>query len=162
MPRVFIPCMTSCLISESRSPKPGILQSPLYLKGTTVSTVTTLVFPTAAESPSGPGEDLAWSPGCDRHMAVQGRLNIVEEVRRIWEEGIVKLHGLCEVQMFENPGRSRSSAARLTTPCSNWDVQLGNNVLYTLPPSPRRYCLHTACDFSPSGKYGSVLCIDLM
>uniref|UniRef100_D4A4Q7 Placenta associated 9 n=1 Tax=Rattus norvegicus TaxID=10116 RepID=D4A4Q7_RAT len=34
---------------------------------------------TAAESPSGPGEDLAWSPGCDRHMAVQGRLNIVEE-----------------------------------------------------------------------------------
>ncbi|XP_038950542.1 placenta-specific protein 9 isoform X1 [Rattus norvegicus] len=33
----------------------------------------------AAESPSGPGEDLAWSPGCDRHMAVQGRLNIVEE-----------------------------------------------------------------------------------
>lgn len=34
----------------------------------------------AAESPSGPGEDLAWSPGCDRHMAVQGRLNIMEEM----------------------------------------------------------------------------------
>lgn len=127
--------------------------------------MTTLVFLTAAESPSGPGEDLAWSPGCDRHMAVQGRLNIVEEVRRVWEEGIVKLHGhlpgwkLCGVQMFENPGRSHSSEARLTTPCSNWDVQLGN-VLYTLPPSPRRYCLHTACDFSPSGKYWLVLCID--
>lgn len=33
----------------------------------------------AAESPSGPGEDLVWSPGCDRHMAVQGRLDIIEE-----------------------------------------------------------------------------------
>ncbi|XP_034353625.1 placenta-specific protein 9 isoform X5 [Arvicanthis niloticus] len=33
----------------------------------------------AAEFPSSPGEDLAWSPGCDRHMAVQSRLDIMEE-----------------------------------------------------------------------------------
>ncbi|XP_052045866.1 placenta-specific protein 9 [Apodemus sylvaticus] len=33
----------------------------------------------AAESPSSPGEDAAWSPGCDRHMAVQSRLDIMEE-----------------------------------------------------------------------------------
>ncbi|XP_059129873.1 placenta-specific protein 9 [Peromyscus eremicus] len=25
-------------------------------------------------------EDLAWSPGCDRHVAVQGRLDIMEEM----------------------------------------------------------------------------------
>ncbi|XP_050998382.1 placenta-specific protein 9 [Acomys russatus] len=33
----------------------------------------------AAESPSSSREDLVWSPGCDRQMAVQGRLNIMEE-----------------------------------------------------------------------------------
>ncbi|GAB1298640.1 Placenta-specific protein 9 [Apodemus speciosus] len=35
--------------------------------------------PSTAESPSSPGEDPAWSPGCDRHMAVQSRLDIMEE-----------------------------------------------------------------------------------
>ncbi|XP_051032662.1 placenta-specific protein 9 [Phodopus roborovskii] len=33
----------------------------------------------AAESPSYSREDVAWSQGCDRHGAVQGRLNIMEE-----------------------------------------------------------------------------------
>uniref|UniRef100_A0A8C2LUV9 Placenta specific 9 n=1 Tax=Cricetulus griseus TaxID=10029 RepID=A0A8C2LUV9_CRIGR len=33
----------------------------------------------AAESSSSSREDIAWSPGCDRHVAVQGRLDIMEE-----------------------------------------------------------------------------------
>lgn len=49
-----------------------------FHKGSPDSTVTRFVFPTAAESPSSPG-DLAGSPGCDRHAAVQRRLDIMEE-----------------------------------------------------------------------------------
>lgn len=122
-----------------------------YHKGSTDSTVTRLVFPTAAESPSSPGEDLAGSPGCDRHTAVQRRLDIMEEVRGARAEGIVMFRGhlpgwkLCGVQMSENPGQSCSPAARLVTPRSHWDVQLGN-VFYNLPP--RRHCLCTARDSS--------------
>lgn len=63
-----------------------------YHKGSTGSTVTRLVFPTAAEPPSSPGEDLAGSIGCDRHTAVQRRLDIMEEVRGAREEGIVMFH----------------------------------------------------------------------
>lgn len=33
----------------------------------------------AAESPGSSREDLAWGPGCDRHVAIQGRLDIMEE-----------------------------------------------------------------------------------
>ncbi|XP_040603792.1 placenta-specific protein 9 [Mesocricetus auratus] len=33
----------------------------------------------ATESPSSSREETAWSPGCDRHVAVQGRLDIMEE-----------------------------------------------------------------------------------
>lgn len=118
-----------CLISESLCLLSLVFCRTLwYHKGTTGSTVTRLVFPTAAESPSSPGEDLAWSPGCDRHMAVQSRLDIMEEVRRAWQEEIMMLHGhlpgweLCGVQMSENPSQSCPPAAKLTTPCSNWDV----------------------------------------
>ena len=100
-----------------------------FHKGSPDSTVTRFVFPTAAESPSSPG-DLAGSPGCDRHAAVQRRLDIMEEVRRAWEEGIMTLRGhlpgrkLCGLQMSENPGQSWSPTARLVTPCSQWDVHL--------------------------------------
>nr|XP_048276963.1 placenta-specific protein 9 isoform X1 [Myodes glareolus] len=33
----------------------------------------------AVESPGSSREDLAWGPGCDRHVAIQGRLDIMEE-----------------------------------------------------------------------------------
>ncbi|CAO2638035.1 Placenta-specific protein 9 [Lemmus lemmus] len=33
----------------------------------------------AAESPGSSREDLPWGPGCDRHVAIQGRLDIMEE-----------------------------------------------------------------------------------
>lgn len=75
------------------SPKPGVLQNPLVPQGNHWLHSDRLVFPIAAESPSSPGEDLAWSPGCDRHVAVQSRLDIMEEVRRAREEEIVKLRG---------------------------------------------------------------------
>lgn len=92
-------------------------------------------FPTAAETTSSSREDLPWSPGCDRHMAVQGRLDVMEEVMRGREEGIMKLHGqppgwrLCGVEMSGNPGRFWSPATKLNTSCSNWDVW-PSNVLY--------------------------------
>ncbi|XP_055468403.1 placenta-specific protein 9 [Psammomys obesus] len=34
----------------------------------------------AVESTSSSREELPWSPGCDRHMAVQGRLDVMEEM----------------------------------------------------------------------------------
>ncbi|XP_034353624.1 placenta-specific protein 9 isoform X2 [Arvicanthis niloticus] len=62
-------------VTSNASDRPTAVQVQNQDADTSVSE---LVVP-AAEFPSSPGEDLAWSPGCDRHMAVQSRLDIMEE-----------------------------------------------------------------------------------
>lgn len=44
-------------------------------------------FPTAAEPFVPSRGEPAWNTGCDRHMAVQDRLDVIEEVTRVvWED----------------------------------------------------------------------------
>lgn len=90
--------------------------------------MTRLVFSTAVESPGSSREDLAWGPGCDRHVAIQGRLDIMEEVMRAGEEGIVNFMAICQALCSGSSGNAGQCLflSHQLTLCSNYDVRLSD------------------------------------